>query len=257
MITVKLLGGLGNQMFQAAYGMALTGKGYEVQFDRSSLIEGTHREYSLGHFWPLREGTGTGPAVYENGMAFDPANLEPLAPCTMVGYWQSEKYFKDMAKEIHWLFNFNKAALFNSSNGSSEIRKDIYRSDSIALHVRRQDYVKLQHFHGMPTVDYYREAVAYIRRRRYDTKVFVFSDDIQWCEENFPRDFTFVRGTDKYEDLRLMSECKHAVIANSSFSWWGAWLQQKLGGIIVAPKQWFADPNMNDVDIVPARWVKM
>lgn len=255
MITVKLLGGLGNQMFQAAYGMSLINRGYQVNFDKSSLIEGTHREYSLDCFAVLPFVESGGPAVYENGMRFNPDYLSPEDPCTMVGYWQSEKYFETVESQIRGLFNFEHTSrhslVFNA------IWNKVYHNDSIAIHVRRQDYVDLQHFHGMPSVEYYYNGIEFIRQHRLDTEVFVFSDDIAWCKENFPTDFHFVEGTNKYEDLQLMSSCNHAVIANSSFSWWGAWLQQRYGGIVVAPRQWFADPNVDYSDLVPQRWVKM
>jgi hypothetical protein len=259
MITVKLLGGLGNQLFQLAFSMALESRGYKTQLNRDSLVEGTHREYSLEHFGYFPTGTSQGPNISEKSLCFNEAYLNPPDPCTMYGYWQSEKYFKNVEGEVRQLFKNQAPCMLRDSSNPSVVEawNRIYYSDSIALHIRRQDYLRLQHFHGMPSLDYYRTGIEDIRSRRYNTSVFIFSDDRQWCRENFSKDCFVVDGTNKYEDLRLMSQCNHAVIANSSFSWWGAWLQQKLGGIIVAPKHWFADPTIDDSDIVPARWMKV
>jgi Glycosyl transferase family 11 len=242
MITVKLLGGLGNQMFQAAYAMALKEQGYDVQLDRSSLVEGTHREYSLGYFGIEAISDVTAHPVYELGMRFNPEYLSPKDGNTMAGYWQTEKYFENIADKVRETFTFKGAP--------------IRYVDTIAVHVRRRDYVGLEHFHGMPDLNYYREAVAYIRRRAgMLCPVIVFSDDPKWCFENFPSDFQIAVGSNKYEDLRCMSLCDYQVIANSSFSWWGAWLgPQKL---VVAPKQWFSDPNVDYSDIVPNRWMRL
>ena len=259
MITVKLLGGMGNQLFQLAFSMALELRGYKTQLNRDSLVEGTHREYSLEHFGYFPMGAPQGPNISEKSLRFNEAYLNPPDPCTMYGYWQSEKYFKDIEGKVRHILD-SQGPRFSSHYSSSAVLQaweKIYNSDSIALHVRRQDYLTLQHFHGMPSLDYYRRGVEDIRSRRYNTSVFVFSDDQQWCRENFSKDYYIVTGTDKYEDLRLMSSCNHAVIANSSFSWWGAWLQQKLGGIIIAPERWFVDPAVDDADIVPDRWTKI
>jgi hypothetical protein len=242
MITVKLLGGLCNQLFQAAYAIALMDRGYQVQLDRSALVEGTHREYSLGYFGIDAAQSCSDHHVYENGMRFNPEYLNPRDPSTMVGFWQSEKYFENIADKVRNTFEFKGP-------------RTRY-VDTIALHVRRQDYVDLQHFHGMPSLDYYREAVAYIRRKvGKPAPVLVFSDDRQWCKENLPSDFVISEGKDKYEDLKMMASCDYHVIANSSFSWFGAWLgPQKL---VVAPKRWFSDPSMDYSDIVPERWIKL
>src|SRR5579859_774010 len=166
MITVKLLGGLGNQMFQAAYALALEERGYQVQLDKSSLIAGTHREYSLGYFG-IKAGSESGARqVYETGMRYNPSYLEPTEDVTMVGYWQSEKYFENMADKIRKKFDLGFRVQY---------------ANTIALHVRRKDYVNLQHFHGMPSLEYYQEAVAYIRRKAgFHCPVIVFSDEPQW-----------------------------------------------------------------------------
>ena len=242
MITVKLLGGLGNQMFQYAYGLALKERGYQVEYDLNSLVPGTHRGYSLGYFGIKAEGKERAARVYESSTKYNEAHLSPQDPATMVGYWQTEKYFSSIRDKVLEAFNFQGVP--------------VRHVHTIALHIRRQDYVGLQHFHGMPDLDYYREAVAFIRREAsYQCPVVVISDDRDWCRENLPSDFILFEGLTKYEDMAMMASCDYAVIANSSFSWWGAWLGPQR--LVVAPSRWFTEPSMDYSDIVPERWVKL
>jgi hypothetical protein len=234
-------------MFIRAFGLALESRGYQVGFARSGLIiEGTHREYSLSIFGELTDGDLKVPILTERSNQYDAQALLPPPDCTMVGYWQSEKYFADIADKVRKAFTFPRPTL----------RHD---SPTIALHIRRQDYVGLQHFHGLPTLDYYRAAVEYILTKMGGpAMVFVFSDDGQWCRKNLPSDFRVVERTTKYEDLQMMAECTHIMTANSSFSWWAAWLgETNPERIVVAPKRWFADPSMIDTDLVPERWIRL
>lgn len=262
MITVKLLGGLGNQLFQYAYAAQLAYKGYVVRLNKDSLVEGTHREYSLdflGGEMPF--GDVEGPRISESSMRFDEKYLSPDDPSTMVGYWQTEKYFKgiqDVLRDGIQRALWPQKTTLVSSEFANAHRK-IYSSISIGVHVRRQDYVHLQSFHGMPSVDYYLAAVKQIQCQTLPSKVFVFSDDPGWCLHNLPKEWDVIQGTHKYEDLRLMGCCKHMVTANSSFSWWGAWLGDYTGirRIVIAPEKWFADSNVDSSDIVPERWIKL
>jgi hypothetical protein len=262
MITVALQGGLGNTMFQYAYGLALEARGYQVQYDKSRERPGTHREYALGVFGELPFGNPSETLFREGDFRFDESKMNPPDPSTTIGYWQSEKYFKSIENDIRRKFN---AALWPQkssvvSESFAVAHSEIYRSISIAVHVRRQDYVDWQSFHGMPSVDYYLAAVKQIQCQILPSKVFVFSDDREWCRQNLPQDWRVVSGTYKYDDLRLMGCCKHSVLANSSFSWWGTWLgDNQQGRLVVAPKQWFADPQMQEqsTDICPERWIRI
>lgn len=253
MITVKLLGGLGNQMFQRAFGIALEARGYEVEYNKTALIPGTHREYSLDGFrGTVKLNERAFPNnIYEDGMRFNPAMLSPEDGGMMVGYWQTERYFEGVEEQVRNAFV--PRAPF--SDYAYSILQDIKRGDSLSLHVRRQDYVGLEHFHGMPTLEWYKNAVEFMHIYNKSPRVFVFSDDPEWCKEKFLGS-TIVQGTNKFEDLQLMSWCKHAILANSSFSWWGAWLREN-PGMTVAPKEWFADPKVDFSDIVPKRWVRL
>jgi hypothetical protein len=255
MIVIRLLGGLGNTLFQRAYGLALETRGYEVAFDKSALVEGTHREYSLGAFdVPVifAKPSPYGKTFYERSLRFDQKMLDLPDDCTVVGYFQTEKYFSYMQTSVREHFNITCTV----SQHALDIRQSM-NSNSVFLHVRRQDYVGLQHYHGMPDAAYYKRALAEIQSKVSDARVYVFSDDRDWCLQNFMA-YEVVQGTSKYEDLWLMSCCQHAILANSSFSWWGAWLgDNKPFRTVVAPKQWFADPSVDSSDIIPDRWVKI
>lgn len=277
-VTVKLMGGLGNQLFQRAFGDSLCSRCYNVRYDKSALIEGTHREYSLGYFGdPISSERqdfviGAPPFVIEKSLAFDESYLEPPDGSTLVGYWQNEKYISSEFRSF-FMDIWNR----NSMTGAAQRywKEEIYpHANTISLHIRRKDYLELQHFHGMPTMDYYERAIELIAKNSAQSKVFIFSDDTEWCKENFPKtlkringingersiSFTVVESTNKYEDLRLMASCKHAILANSSFSWWGAFLGDgQSGRKVIAPARWFADETANQqaAGICPDRWIRL
>jgi Glycosyl transferase family 11 len=254
MITIRLLGGLGNQCFQRAYGIALEAKGYQVGYDRTHLVEGTHREYSLGGFdSPVKLAGDSGPIISEATMRYREVYATPPRYCTMAGYWQTEQYFKNAIPKVLQAFSKFTTPL----SRQAEMYKSIirYTDDSAFIHVRRQDYVDLQHVHGMPSLEYYNNALEEVN----PTQVFIFSDDPNWCFQNFSSKYAVVHSTTKFEDLQLMKACKHAIIANSSFSWWGAYLgDDQENRTVIAPKRWFNPAaGIDDTDIVPERWRKM
>jgi hypothetical protein len=245
LITIKLMGGLGNQMFQRAYGLTLAKAGYQVAFNSAALTQ-PDRGYALSEFGWLPLSTKKQPAIEEQGIRFQADLLAPPDGSVMVGYWQSEKYFSHIANEVRRAFIFRRYAL--RSKGT------------IAVHVRRGDYVNLQHFHGIPERDWYIRAVdTVLNKRGNDKTIYVVSDDSQWCLDNLPMHWHVVGGIDKYHDMQIISVCEHAVISNSSFSWWGAWLGDgDPQRIVVAPKRWYAAPEMqDDQDIVPERWLRL
>jgi glycosyltransferase involved in cell wall biosynthesis len=164
------------------------------------------------------------------------------------GYFQSEKYF------IHnrdYILN-----LFKNQNIINQV-KNIYpeiSNNSVSLHVRHGDYVNLQEFHPIQTIDYYNQALEYIKS--YEN-IFVFSDDIEWCKKNLRyKNLIFVENQTDVFDLMAMSLCTHNIIANSTFSWWGAWLNENPNKIVIAPKAWFGNKrNLSSQDIIPKNWV--
>jgi hypothetical protein len=165
------------------------------------------------------------------------------------GYWQSEKYFLNHRDRIIELIGV-------SENGEDYIKKkygDIF-DDTISVHIRRGDYKGLQNHHPMSSVDYYQKALSHFADKEY--KVLVFSDDIEWCKENFDDGFIFIEDNPDYIDMWIMSMCTHNIITNSSFSWWGAWLNTNSNKKVIAPEKWFGSKlSHNDTkDLYPPTW---
>jgi hypothetical protein len=178
--------------------------------------------------------------------------------CYLFGYWQSEKYFQTHAAEIRADFAFKPPL----TNRNSELVGQIAQVNAVSLHVRRGDYVsnsKTHATHGVCSLDYYRDAIRHISDRVERPYFFIFSDNMAWVKGNLKMDMPHQyidhnKGAESYNDMRLMSLCRHHIIANSSFSWWGAWLNPNPDKIVVAPRRWFAN-DTNVADLFPAAWV--
>jgi len=176
------------------------------------------------------------------------------------GYWQSEKYFTDFAEKIREDFAFK----LPFSNQNIKVAEQISLVNAVSLHVRRGDYVnnpKTTETHGLCSLEYYKAAIDYVSANVYQPHFFVFSDDIAWAKANLQINSVAVyvdnnASQESYNDMRLMSLCKHNIIANSSFSWWGAWLNQNAEKIVIAPKQWFFKA-IDTADLIPASWVRL
>ena len=229
MINIRLQGGLGNQCFIYAHGRSLEVEtGEEVTFDRGGLVP--PREYALDPFdLPIK---------------FAPANEH-----TLVAYWQSEKYFDN---------DFIRKEFLMRRPPILPMRQEIL-SNAVAVHVRLTDNLseRALAFHGnLLDTDYYDKAMSYMALNIENPTFVVFSDDPAWCQKNLHWKDSFVMfGNKPHEDIWEMSRYPHAIIANSSFSWWGAWLSPQK--IVVAPKRWFKVPVAGAEDIVPERWVKL
>ena len=170
----------------------------------------------------------------------------------LVGYWQSEKYFKPVIAQIREAFRFRLPL----EGRNIELAARLSQTQAVSLHVRRGDYATnpvTNSTHGLCSLDFYQAAVAHIAEKIEKPEFFIFSDDIKWVRANLQLDFPhhFIEHNKEaasYIDMRLMSLCSHHVIANSSFSWWGAWLNPNPEKIVVAPRQWFANNNnVNDL----------
>lgn len=173
------------------------------------------------------------------------------------GYFQNEKYFKDYKNEIVKCFSL-KDTLDKKNQSALELIKS---TNSVSLHVRRGDYVALDSvnkLHGICPLDYYKNAIEYISKHVKNPHFFIFSDDIGWVRENLKIDYSFkvidFNQGKGWLDLNLMKNCKHNIIANSSFSWWGAWLNENPDKIVIAPKKWLATKQKGD--ILPKEWIK-
>ncbi|MEO5357099.1 MAG: alpha-1,2-fucosyltransferase [Nitrospirae bacterium YQR-1] len=289
MIVVKLRGGIGNQMFQYAIGrrLSLLNK-VPLKFDIEIYKTDIGRKYSLGAF-AIEEHFATAheikrlslsdkgifkkvfnrlqgkkaqmPASYfceKQPFHFDPEVFTHSVPLYLDGYFQSEKYFTDIEAVIRNDFTV-KAPL---SNINKELHALITETGSVSVHIRRGDYVtskSVNNEFGVLPLDYYRKGVEILESEGVKPHIFLFSDDPVWCKENFKINVAvhFIEANSPdcaYEDLRLMSACKHHIIANSSFSWWGAWLGNYAEKKVIAPARWFRSTKYDTRDLIPAKW---
>lgn len=285
-IIVRIMGGLGNQMFQYAWGRFLADRlNVPLELDLTTFDEGYEaRSFALDYFnittklasredvallrkrpfWGVKAfrkllGVRTG-HVRENGNhAIDEGLFSVKPPALLDGYWQCARYMELARSLINKDFQFMRAL----SSSNEEHLECINASESVALHVRRGDYVSNPTFnavHGVCSIDYYRKAVALMLDLLKDSRFYVFSDDLSWVSENLdlPQGTVFIDNNQNvpHEDLRLMTACKHNVIANSSFSWWGAFLGQYSDKQVIAPLQWYAQGRSSG-DFLPSSWLKL
>ncbi|CAM4096828.1 alpha-1,2-fucosyltransferase [Gillisia limnaea] len=294
-VIIKLVGGLGNQMFQFAIAKIIAEKEKsEVLVDitfYTELTENTKkfpRHFSLGIFnssfaiaskkeidyftklsnfnkFKKKLGLNYPTIFHESSFNFKAQVLELKAPIYLNGYFQSFRYFLGKEYVIRKIFKFPDEAL---DKDNDNIKRKIIGKTSVSLHIRRGDYVnnkKTQQFHGNCTIDYYQSAIAYLSSKLTDFNLIFFSDDIHWVRQQFKNisnQKIYVSGNlnhNSWKDMYLMSLCDHNIIANSSFSWWGAWLNKNPEKIIIAPKRWFADTEQdkNSIDLIPSEWYRI
>ncbi len=297
MIIVRLRGGLGNQLFQYAAGRALaTHHQVPLKLDLYTYSKHTYRRYELHHFnidateatrAEVHQFTGSNPFIrylnkrenyfrcprvfaqphyhFYDGFLTLPSDLY------LSGYWQSERHFSGIASSLR--SQLTPVQAMDERNLS--FQRQMQSHDSVAVHVRRGDYSQgaYSSFFGTLPESYYGEAMTFVRKRIANPVFYFFSDDIAWCKSAFgTTGAEFVdhnRGANAYKDLLLMASCRHNIIANSTFSWWGAWLNTHPDKVVVAPKQWFksgfldrrepvyASRFYDTKDLIPAGWTRL
>lgn len=292
MVVSKIIGGLGNQMFQYAAARSLALKrGTPLYLDIAAFTAyGLHQGFELKRIFDCNAEIATAYDMKKvlgwqstsfalrtlirpslamfrcKSFVVEPhfqywAGLNDIASESyLVGYWQSEKYFSEVAAQIRRDFTFRIP--MNELN--AETAKQISAVNAVSLHVRRGDYANNPNTtatHGLCSLEYYRDAILYISKQVSHPYFFVFSDDIAWVKDNlnlgFPCQYVnHNHGAESYNDMRLMSMCKHHIIANSSFSWWGAWLNSSADKIVVAPQRWFANET-DTQDLIPQSWERL
>lgn len=289
-VVIRLSGGLGNQMFQYAFGRVIAEKRMSPLIlncfsfkNKSSRL--TQRDYALDYFslsdsvtvsyepysLNLNRFAKFTPLVskllsvrFEKNTSYDFDIINDMYSRTFEGYWQSHRYFENIS---HILLQDFK---FRGEFCSSFIRyeKEINSRQSVMLHVRRGDYVSLptaSSYHGVLNTDYYRLAASEILSRKPKACFFVFSDDIDWCRQTLkflPDDTRYIESDPcrcDIQELILMSLCKYHIIANSSFSWWSAWIasasKKNYEGVTFAPKNWFVDRQVDKNSQFPSHWI--
>jgi len=291
MIVTRLSGGLGNQMFQYALALRMADRlQTELKLDLSFYntpppLDVTPREYEL-KVWGIDVATASTEEVHsfinrprrsiwnkitgntgdktwykEKRFSFDPEVLKLNGDIYLDGYWQSEKYFKEVEPAIREAYRLKS----NPDEVNFQLGKDMQACESVAVHVRRVDYLKTPEilaFHGVLEASYYQEAIRRLQEKHKGLQLFVFSDAPDWVRDHLKFDLptTMVdhnRGKNSYLDLWLMSQCKHQVLANSSFSWWGAWLNTNPSKIVIGPAQWFSGKGLDTKDLTPPEWIRL
>ena len=177
------------------------------------------------------------------------------------GYWQTPRYFEECPDYIREKFRFK----LSSSNEVIEYLEKIQKTCSVGLHIRRGDYVnnsQVSAVHGVCSLDYYKLAVELILRENSSSVFYIFSDDLEWAKNNldFIPNKIFIEFSETrfdWEEMFLYSNCSHNIIANSSFSWWGAWLNNNVGKIVIAPDRWFNQSCINTSDLYPVDWYRL
>ncbi len=291
MVIVKLKGGLGNQLFEYAFGRRIAiDNNLTLKLDKKTgfVNDFYKREYSLFHF-NITENFATqedivkvnyaySPTLIGKGIRFfnklnpfhkfysgqerffhfDQSIIKPYKKVYLDGHWQSEKYFKSIEDTIRSEFTIKE----KPDEINQQYINKISDSNSVSIHIRRADYVndpKTFQAHGACSLEYYYSAVKKITQTIKDPQYFVFSDDPKWAKENLkinsPTDYITHNGAGKdYEDLRLMTLCKHNILANSTFSWWGGWLNNNPDKMVFAPKKWFNKLDVDTKDLIPESW---
>jgi hypothetical protein len=294
MIVVRLMGGLGNQMFQYACGRSLAirhnvnlkldltslandhnGRTFQLDRFRTSYRVAKQRSIQrlkwrprplvkrviwrfFGKHYPLVQ---AGSWVRED-LSLSPERLLHAipTPCYLDGYWQSEEYFAEIADLIRNEFKISKPLSLEAQKNKKIIHAE---ACPVSLHIRRGDYlsnIRTYKKFGVLDIDYYQNSIAYLKSHLGSFSLFVFTDDPEWVSDKFrvSASFTIISNFNPpHEDLDLISLCRHHIIANSSFSWWGAWLNHNPNKIIIAPSKWFSDPaeNANSQRIIPKNWI--
>ena len=287
-VGIKLVGGLGNQMFQYCAGRAISLQlDTDLYIDRGAYSTYKLHAYGLKHFTlkvddlpknlipldvaypvlakllPIRPSTRRLRRYVESGFHFDATIFGLNEDVYLEGYWQSDRYFSDYESVIRDDFRFLTPPTKKTDVWLQKIRN----CTSVSLHVRRGDYVSSRlanQFHGTCSLEYYVQAIRRVHEIAGRAVVFfVFSDDPGWARENLsfddcPHYFITDNDADKnYEDLRLMSACQHNIIANSTFSWWGAWLNPNPNKIVIAPIRWFIAEGISTDDLIPESWERI
>jgi hypothetical protein len=293
LVIVNISGGLGNQMFQFAFGQVISLQlGLQVKYSIDSLsAHASARNLGLENAFNLalplaslsdisnllgslrsspriRRILGISNLSFLGGRYFltekkflkknDLASVRQNG-AYFHGYWQSENFFKNHEALIRSSFQFRGVV----SKANQRVIELITASPSIAVHVRRGDYVsnpKANAVHGVLGARYYISAIASLRKRAPNSKVYIFSDDPIWVGEELLSEvkncesININQGVDSFRDMQLMAMCDHNIISNSSFSWWSAWLNTNPKKIIISPKQWFSKPALSSKSIVPLSW---
>ena len=245
-ITCNLMGRCGNQMFQIATTMGVAIKyGLKYKIPKQASNPSVWKTY-FNHLPELTDRRQVKRICKERTHAYQ--KIPNLDGMRLEGYWQSEKYFNHCREHILDVFGFNQG----------------YIKGATSIHVRRGDFINYPNKHPLCSIEYYDRAINYFIGKGYE-RFIVFSDDMEWCKKNITSQrykkcaFEYSEGRDELRDMEYMSQCENNIISNSSFGWWGAWLNRNKDKIIIAPLIWFGIGNahLDTKDLIPEGWIRM
>ena len=281
-------GGLGNQMFQYAFYKNMK-KNNRMSIDLSYFFyNNIHNGYELEKIFGIREKEKNifyNKNILEENYFFNfiykllkkiynrigdiyvenrNDNIEKIKKIRkkyFLGVWSSEKYFEEIKDEIRDMYTFPKIG----DEKNLKILEILQESnETISIHIRRGDYLSTSRYSNLSETNYYVNAISIIKEKIKNPIFLIFSNDIEWCKENLNLEKAYYidwnKGEDSYRDMQLMSLCHHNIIANSTFSWWGAWLNNNPNKIVIAPKKYFSDKakgNTNSSNFYPESWIKL
>ena len=277
-LIISLKGGFGNQLFQVVNGINLSKKFNKKlvidlsSFNKMNFSRNTKRNYELDFlnfnyekinylsFFFKFYSKFSKNLVYikEKNFNFHPIVLEENKSYFIEGYWQSYKYFENNKSDICKFFDKTKNNLIHNS-----FSKIIKRYNSVCVHIRRGDYVNdinTNRFHGLCDINYYKKAIALMKERTPNAKFFFFSDDIHFLNKNFGKNKDYIIVSNEKNNLIdefvMMLSCNNFILANSSFSWWAAFLSSNFNKTVIAPSKWF-NANINTSDLIPKEWIQI
>ena len=268
-IILKIFGGLGSQMFQYACAKAfaeLTNSLLilDTSYFNSNNENQTYRKYKLSTFL-LDVELLTDEVISklpeeinifkeDRWCKYEECLFEMETPCYLNGYWQSWKYFQSIRQKLYEDFCLSELFL---SSVIKKLATELSQEQSVGIYIRRKD--SSIYPHGILPLHYYQHAISYLKQKIICPVFYIFSDDPDWVVNNFdmPKPFRVIKGNTDIEDMYLMSQCKHNIIANSTFSWWAAWLNSNPDKIVVIPQKWIINENLNveDTDLTPPGWI--
>ena len=293
MIVVKLQGGLGNQLFQYAFAKSLSySTGIPFSIDITELEAGKdfikerryalsvfnvnpriinksdYRHYTLDRKYPRLSAFRRRLGIFTPKIAKQASDLSLFDPLPWVkedvyfdGFFQSEKYFLNCSQSIKDELKL-KIPL---GQEAAKVVDQITKTQSVILQIRRGDYAtnpKTQVHFGLTNKEYFDSSLKYLESNNIkNIELFIISDDIEWCKQNlnftYPTHFVSKPEIKDYEEIIIMNNAKHLIISNSTFGWWGAWLNNNKDKTVIAPKEWFKNKNLKQDDIVPPSWIRI
>jgi len=255
-VSCRIMGGLGNYMFQisAAYALSLRDNKKFICDYSDNMVPQKHYSTYTNNIFRKIEFTNQLPEFERIGEhGFNYRELPKVEGNVKIfGYFQSEKYFKNYRNEILELFKIDE----QTNKKLQEKYSKVLSEDTCSIHVRRGDYIRLSDFHYVQDINYYKNAY---QKMGEEKKYLIFSDDMDWCKQNFDfiKNKIFIENSTDFEDLYLMSFCKNNIVCNSTFSWWGAWLNENPNKKVIIPKNWFGPKNSHlpTDDLYCKEWV--